>query len=88
MVRNSYQIDTYISDRGIIELSDMPYLYNRKVKLFIVLPEENVRENGENEQRRQAMKRLLKRHEAIPASHWTDEELDSLRYKHLKEKQQ
>ena len=85
---NSYQIDTYISDRGIIELSDMPYLYNRKVKLLIVLPEENGMENRETEQRKQAMKRLLKRQELMPASRWTDEELDSFRYKHLTEKQQ
>ena len=33
---HAYQIDTSISDRGVIELSEMPHLYNRKVKKVLI----------------------------------------------------
>jgi len=80
-----YQIDTSVSDKGTINLPSMPYLYNKKVKLVIIPTEDNFMESG---QRKRAMERLLKRQDTIPASHWTDEELDNFRYEYLKEKYQ
>jgi len=80
-----YQIDASISDKGIINLPLMPYLYNKKVKLVIIPTEDNIMET---EQRKLAMERLLKKQDEIPASHWTDEELDNIRYEYLKEKHQ
>jgi len=79
---HAYQIDTSISESGVIRLPEMPYLYNKKVKLIIISSEDN---STELEQRKQAMERLLKRQNV---SHWTDEELDSIRYEYLKEKHQ
>ena len=78
----AYQIDTSISENGIIRLPEMPYLYNKKVKLIIISSENT---STEFEQRKQAMERLLKRQ---TTSHWTDEELDNIRYERLKEKHQ
>ena len=81
----TYQIDTSISERGVINLPEMPYLYNQKVKLIIISSEEN---STKFEQREQAMERLLKRHNSMPVFHWTDQELDNIRYERLKEKHQ
>jgi maleate cis-trans isomerase len=81
----TYQIDTSISEKGVIKLPEMPHLYNKKVKLIIISSEENT---TEFEQRKQAMERLLKRQNTMPISHWTDEELDNIRYECLKEKHQ
>ncbi|MCL2073322.1 MAG: hypothetical protein FWH18_05350 [Marinilabiliaceae bacterium] len=81
---HAYQIDTSVSDRGVIELLGMPYLYNKKVKL-IVIPEERT---TTLEQRRQAAERIMKRQETIPLRHYSDEELDNMRYEYLKEKHQ
>ena len=81
----AYQIDTSISERGVIKLPEMPYLYNKKVKLFIISSEDN---STQFEQRKQAMERLLKRQNTMPVSHWTDDELDNIRYDFLKEKHQ
>jgi len=80
-----YQTDALISDKGIINLSLMPYLYNKKVKLVIIPAEDS---SMKSEQRKRAMERLLKRQNTIQESHWTDEELDNLRYECLKEKYQ
>jgi len=80
-----YQIDAAISNKGIINLPLMPYLYNKKVKLVIIPTEDN---SVESEQRKRAMERLLKRQNAMPASHWSDKELDNIRYEYLKEKYQ
>jgi hypothetical protein len=41
-----------------------------------------------SKQRKRAMERLLKRQETMPVNHWTDEELDKLRYEFLAEKYQ
>jgi hypothetical protein len=79
----TYQIDTSVSDKGIINLPSMPHLYNKKVKLIIISTEDNM---IESEQRKCAMERLLKRQDAMSVSHWTDDELDNLRYKCLIEK--
>ena len=38
------------------------------------------------EQRRQAMERIMKRRETTPLRHYTDEELEDIRYEYLKEK--
>ena len=81
----TYQIDASVSDKGVISLSSMPYLYNKKVKLIIISTDDNAMES---EQRKHAMERLLKRQDAMQVSHWTDEELDNLRYDYLKEKHQ
>ena len=81
----TYQIDTSISGRGVIKLPEMPYLYNKKVKLIIISSEGNT---TELEHRKQAMERLLKRQDTMSASYWTDEELDNIRYECLKEKYQ
>ncbi|MDR0796878.1 MAG: hypothetical protein LBE79_12660 [Tannerella sp.] len=81
----TYQIDTSISEKGVIKLPEMPYLYNKKVKLIIISSDDN---STVFEQRKQAMERLLNRQNAIPVSHWTDEELDNIRYEYLKEKHQ
>ena len=81
----TYQIDTSISERGVINLPEMPHLHNKKVKLIIISLEEN---STKFEQRKQAMERLLKRQNMMPISHWTDQELDSIRYECLKEKHQ
>ena len=78
----AYQIDTSVSDRGVIELLEMPHLYNRKVKL-IVIPEERA---TTLEQRKQAAKRLEQLRETIPKGNWTDEERDNARYEYLIEK--
>jgi hypothetical protein len=80
----TYQIDTSVSDKGVINLPLMPHLYNKKVKL-IISTEDNM---TASEQRKCAMKRLLERQSAMPVSHWTDDELDNLRYKYLTEKHQ
>ena len=81
---HAYQIDTSVSERGVIELPQMPQLYNRKVKL-IVIPEENT---TTLEQRKQAYERLKKLRDTIPKGHWTDEDRDNIRYEYLKEKHQ
>jgi len=81
----TYQIDTSISERGVINLPEMPHLFNKKVKLFIISSEDNT---TEFEQRKQAMDRLLKRQNSIPVCHWTDDELDNIRYECLNEKYQ
>ena len=81
----AYQIETSISERGVIKLPEMPYLYNKKVKLIIISSEDNSTEFGP---RKQAMERLLKRQNTMPVRHWTDEELDNIRYECLKEKHQ
>jgi len=80
-----YQIDVSVSDKGIINLPLMPHLYNKKVKLVIIPTEDN---SVESERRKQAMKRLLKKQNMMPVSHWTDEELDNIKYEYLKEKHQ
>jgi hypothetical protein len=85
MIMQTYQIDTSISEKGVINLPEMPYLFNKKVKLIIISSENN---RAEFEQRQQAMERLLKRQNTMPVSHWTDEELDKIRYEYLKEKHQ
>jgi len=81
----TYQIDTSISERGVINLPEMPSLYSTKVKL-IIIPSEDC--STKFEQRERAMERLLKAQDAMPISHWTDEELDDIRYECLKEKHQ
>ena len=81
----TYQIDTSISGRGVIRLPEMPYLHNKKVKLIIIPSEDNTAELA---YRKQALERLLKRQDTMPASHWTDNELDTIRYECLKEKHQ
>ena len=81
----AYQIDTSISEKGVIKLPEMPYLYKKKVKLFIISSEEY---SSEFEQRKQAMERLLKRHNSMAVCHWTDDALDNIRYECLKEKYQ
>ncbi|MCL2074734.1 MAG: hypothetical protein FWH18_12500, partial [Marinilabiliaceae bacterium] len=73
-----------VSDRGVIELLGMPYLYNKKVKL-IVIPEERT---TTLEQRRQAAERIMKLRETITKEHWTDEQRDNARYEYLKAKHQ
>jgi len=78
----TYQIDTSISENGVIRLPEMPSLYNKKVKLIIISSEDS---STEINQRQQAMERLLSRQNI---SHWTDEELDNFRYECLKEKYQ
>ena len=78
-----FQIDASISDKGIINLPRMPYLYNKKVKLVIIPTEDNL---FDSEPRKSAMKRLLERQNTIPANHWTDEESDNIKYEYLKEK--
>ena len=80
-----YQVDASVSDKGIINLPLMPYLYNKRVKLVIIPTEDNT---IESEQRKRAIKRLLKSQDTMPVSHWTDEELDNIRYDYLKEKYQ
>ena len=79
---HAYQIDTSISESGLIRLPEMPYLYNKKVKLIIISSEDKSTELG---QRKQAMERMLKRQNT---SHWTDKELDNIRYEYLNEKHQ
>ena len=79
---HAYQIDTSISENGVIRLPEIPYLYNKKVKLIIISSEDG---STEIEQRKQAMERLLNRQSV---SHWTDEELDNIKYEYLKEKHQ
>lgn len=79
----TYQIEADVSDKGVINLLSMPYLYNRKVKLIIIPTEDNT---TKSELRKLAMERLLKRQEAIPFSHWSDDELDNMRYECLNEK--
>jgi len=81
----TYQIDTSISERGVINLLEMPSLYNTKVKL-IIIPSEDY--STKFEQRKRAMERLLKAQDAMTVSHWTDEALDDIRYECLKEKHQ
>ncbi|MDR2448843.1 MAG: hypothetical protein LBD52_02660 [Prevotellaceae bacterium] len=79
----TYQIDADVSDKGVINLPSMPYLHNKKVKLIIIPTKDNT---TEAELRKRAMKRLLKRQDAIPFSHWSDDELDNMRYECLNEK--
>jgi len=79
---HAYQIDTLISESGEIKLPEIPYLYNKKVKLIIISSEDN---STEFEQRKQAMERLLKRQ---IISHWTDDELDNIKYEYLNERHQ
>ena len=81
----TYQIHTSISERGVIKLPKMPYLYNKQVKLIIIPSEDNP---TKIEQRKQAMERILARHNSMPSNHWTDRELDNIRYECLKEKHQ
>ena len=70
---HAYQIDTSISERGVINLPEMPYLYNKKVKLIIISSEDS---STEMNLRKQAMGRLLERQNV---NHWTDEELENIR---------
>ena len=81
----TYQIDISISERRVINLPEMPYLYNKKVKLIIIPSEDN---STKFEQRKQAMERLLKEQNTIPVSYWTDQELDNIKYECLKERHQ
>jgi len=53
--------------------------------LIIISLEDN---STKFEQRKQAMERLLKIQNTMPENHWTDEELDNIRYEYLKEKHQ
>ena len=69
---NTYQIDTSISEGGVIRLPDMPNLFNKKVKLIIISLEDNT---TALEQREQAMERLMKTQRA---NRWNDEELDNI----------
>ena len=85
IIMQTYQINTLVSENGVIKLPEMPYLYNKKVKLIIISSEDN---STELEQRKQAMERLLKRQDSMPVSHWTDQELDNIKYECLKEKYQ
>jgi len=78
-----YQTDASISNKGIINLISMPYLYNKKVKLVIIPTDDN---SIESEQRKLALERLLKIQETLPASHWTDEDIDNFKYERLKAK--
>jgi len=82
----AYQIDASVSDKGVIMLPEMPYLYNKKVKLIILPAEEKARESKSH--KINAMDRLLKMQNTMPTSHWTDEELDNIKYERLKEKYQ
>jgi hypothetical protein len=54
----TYQIDTSISEKGVIKLPEIPDLYNKKVKLIIISSDDHPTELT---QRKQAMDRLLKR---------------------------
>jgi hypothetical protein len=81
---HTYQIDTSISDRGIITLPEMPDLYNQKVKLIIISTETSAIES--KQRKINAMERLLKMQDTMLASHWTDEELDNVKYECLNEK--
>ena len=81
----TYQIDTSISERGVINLPEMPSLYNTKVKL-IIIPSEDC--PTKFEQRKQAMARLSQTLDTMPVSHWTDKELDDIRCECLKNKHQ
>jgi hypothetical protein len=81
----TYQIDTSVSDKGVINLPAMPHLYNKKVKLIIISTEDST---TEYELRKRAMERLLKRQNSMPVNHWSDDELDNIRYKCLIEKHQ
>ena len=78
-----YQTDVSVSDKGIINLFSMPYLYNKKVKLVIIPTEDST---IESKQRKLALKRLLKRQETLSANQWTDEELDNFKYERLSAK--
>ena len=78
-----YQTDASVSNDGIINLISMPYLYNKKVKLVIIPTEDN---SMESEQRKLAFERLLNIHATMPASHWTDEDIDNFKYERLKAK--
>ena len=80
---HTYQIDTSISERGVIKLPPIPYLYSKKVKLIIIPSEDKAMEY---EQRKQAFERLLNRQNTMSVSHLTDDELDNIRYECLKEK--
>jgi len=80
---NTYQIDTSISEKGIIKLPEMPYLFNKKVKLIIISQEEK---STDIEQKKQAMDKILKMQETMSIKQCTDEELDDIRYEYLKEK--
>ena len=80
-----YQVDVSVSAKGVINLPLMPYLFNKKVKLVIIPAEDSL--TG-SEQRKRAMDRMLTRQNNMPASHWTEEELDTIRYEYLKEKHQ
>ena len=79
----TYQIDTSVSDSGVINLPEMPYLHNKQVKLIIISPDDTT---PTLEQRRQAIERIMKRRETTTLKHYTDEELDNIRYEYLKEK--
>ena len=78
-----YQTDASVSDKGIINLFSMPYLYNKKVKLVIIPTESSA---IESKQRKLALQRLLKRQANLPANQWTDEELDDFKYERLSAK--
>jgi hypothetical protein len=82
-VMHTYQIDADVSDKGVINLPSMPHLHNKKVKLIIIPAKDST---TEPELREHAMKRLLKRQNTMPFSHWSDDELDNMRYECLKEK--
>ena len=56
---------------------------NKRVKLIIISSDDN---DTKLEQRKQAFERIVKRREAQPTGHWTDEERDNARYEYLKEK--
>jgi hypothetical protein len=79
----TYQIDADVSDKGVINLPSMPYLHNKKVKLIIIPANDDT---AQPELRKRAMERLLKRQDAIPFSHRSDDELDNMRHECLNEK--
>jgi len=78
-----YQVDASVSNRGIITLPSMPYLYNKKVKLVIIPTENNT---AEYEQRELALERLFKRQETMSENRWTDDDLDSFKHERLSAK--
>jgi len=81
---HTYQIDTSISDKGVITLPEMPYLYSKNVRLVIFSTEDEAMES--KQRKSNAMERLLKMQSTMPTTHWTDEDLDNIRYECLKEK--
>jgi hypothetical protein len=79
----TYQLETSVSDRGVINLHTMPHLFNKKVRLIIISTDNRP---SESTQRKRAFDRLLNRQAAMPARHLTDNEIDSIRHEYLAEK--